>query len=147
MAEENLKWPGDQCPPDCAYTMRFSTAGDGIIHRHCGYILKAGQMRGCEPGPGCTRYQGGGAATPAAMSVKAPKARVPRPAPIKRKPRLPQWDTRKGYELYRQGLSTGRIAEVMGVGLYAVQYYRQKYWNHGKLGPREETEKEEIQDG
>lgn len=45
------------CPSDCKYLMMLK-GKPGQKTTHCGYILFPGNgSRGCDPGPGCTRYE------------------------------------------------------------------------------------------
>lgn len=46
------------CPEDCKYLMWCHGKGGEKRIMHCGYILFPGNgSRGCDPGPGCTRYE------------------------------------------------------------------------------------------
>lgn len=105
-------------PPDCIYSMRLNTASEGISHRHCGYILKTGQSRGCEPGKNCARYKN---------SKEPPK---PQAMTAKEHPRL-HWDVRRGRELWRQGWTLAAIAEELGISRASVERRVAKYWKKG----------------
>lgn len=102
MAE--TKWPGDECPPDCRYSMKMSSTGHGDPHRHCGFILYEGQIRGCEPGKGCARYRAGR-----------------RPVPVK-------WDTARGRQMWLSGRSNSEIARELGVCKATVQNRKARFW-------------------
>lgn len=46
-----------KCRPGCVFSMCLRSGeigSDGV--RHCGFILKTGKSRGCDPGPACTQY-------------------------------------------------------------------------------------------
>ena len=111
---DKSKWPGDDCPPDCIYAMKLATKSQGWCHRHCGYILKAGQSRGCEPGKGCTRYDNG-------KRVAAPTRGVG-----------PSWNVALGRELWLQGTTYGAIAEKVGTSRASVERRARMYWKNGR---------------
>lgn len=111
---DNSKWPGDDCPPDCIYSMKFATTSQGWCHRHCGYILKAGQSRGCEPGKGCLRYDNGRREKPPTKGVG------------------PSWNVALGRELWLQGTTYGAIAEKVGTSRASVERRARMYWKNGR---------------
>lgn len=139
MSEE--KWPGDACPSDCAYSMAGASFGDKGRHRHCGYILIAGQSRGCDCGPGCIRYDNRRQPKPRALDVTAGAIRRRKPGEHRMKP---TWDTHEGYRMYREGMTTPQIAEVFKISPSTVRNYRQRYWNHGMIGPGEPAKNAEY---
>lgn len=106
-------------PPDCIYSMKFTTTAQGLAHRHCGYILKAGRSRGCEPGPGCLRYDNGKKATPAAEPVVRPTIGPPRWAAPAR-------------ELWEDGISKAEIARRLGITWSQVDYRCRMHWEKGE---------------
>ena len=107
-------------PPDCIYSMKFTTTAQGFAHRHCGYILKAGRSRGCEPGKGCTRYDNGKKAAPAAEPVVRPTIGPPRWAAPAR-------------ELWEDGISKAEIARRLGITWSQVDYRRRMHWEKGEV--------------
>ena len=111
---ENSKWPGDECPPDCIYAMKFTTTAQGFAHRHCGYILKVGRSRGCEPGKGCLRYDNGRQGKPPTKGVG------------------PSWNVALGRELWLQGTTYGAIAEKVGTSRASVERRARMYWKNGR---------------
>lgn len=102
---------------------------DGVDH--CGYILLANQSRGCDPGPGCTRYRRGHFRPPAPMRVRDPARRRARICDKPRKGVALSWDVAEGRRLWEEGWSNGRIAEELGVCKASVQRRKDKYWKKG----------------
>lgn len=117
---ENSKWPGDDCPPDCRYGMKISASAQGVNHRHCGYILYTGKPRGCEPGRGCSRYDNGKKAAPAAEPVVRPTIGPPRWAAPAR-------------ELWEDGISKAEIARRLGITWSQVDYRCRMHWEKGEV--------------
>lgn len=100
-----------KCPPGCKYQMAISGSGEEMT-RHCGYILIADQMRGCDPGPGCSRYTKGG---------RTHQYRV-------RQKRGYSWDERMGFRMYLDGKTDRQIADALGVRRELVGETRRKHW-------------------
>ena len=111
---EKYEWPGDECPPDCIYAMKLATTSQGWCHRHCGYILKTDQSRGCEPGKNCTRYDNGSNGGALVKSVG------------------PAWNVALGRELWQQGVPQRKIAEQLGTSTASVERRVRLYWKHGR---------------
>lgn len=114
-----------KCPPGCAYAM--------LDHgeEHCGYVLLANQMRGCDPGPGCTRYRKGHFRQPAPMRVKDPARRESRISDNPRKHAPPGWDVARGRQLWVDGWTNIRIAAELGISDASVQRRKARYWRKG----------------
>lgn len=121
-------WKPTMCRAGCAY------AGEKHkTYNECLYQAVTGHSRGCDPGKGCSCYR-----------KLRPGERKPRsideieglkPAPVvrrKRRKRKCTWDTVKGYSLYREGKTSGQIAEALGISKSAVMHRRQEQWNHGE---------------
>ena len=117
MGDIGLKWPGDECPPDCRYSMKSNSTGDGRAHRHCGYILMAGKVRGCDPGAGCVRYDNG---------------RRPRRAMAVKDRRPYAWDIARGRKLWQQGWTQGAIARELGISQASVERRVRLHWKKGE---------------
>lgn len=107
-------WPLD-CKKGCMYR-----AADG----GCSYILMAGKMRGCEPGQHCIRYK--------TRKGARKKEDITLGKPDKRKGEASQWDVKKGYELWCQGVSMYQIAKDLGISKSAVQRRKQHHWVFGR---------------
>lgn len=116
-AANKLRFPGDECPPNCVYSMRLNAKTEGISHRHCGYILKTGRSRGCEPGKGCKRYENRKQPPNQPMTVK--------------NPRQLSWDVKRGRELWQQGRTLAAIAEELGISRASVARRVAEYWKKG----------------
>lgn len=114
--QDRMRYPGDACPPDCRYSMAFSSTGDGRCHRHCGFILRTGRIRGCDCGPGCIRYDNG---------------RKPEQAGQEKSPFGLRWDVARGRRLWEQGESQGAIAREMGISRASVERRAKMYWKKG----------------
>lgn len=96
-----------ECPPDCY----FGQTLDNLPC--CGYFILTGNIRGCDPGPGCRRY---------------------RPATVKKCTRkAPKWDTEKGREMWLDKKSDGEIAKALGVTRTAVGFYRRNHWQKEEM--------------
>ena len=112
---ENNKWPGDDCPLDCIYSMVGNSTGDGTRHRHCGYILKGDNgSRGCDVGPGCIRYDNGKKKKPPTKGVG------------------PAWDVAEGRKMWLQGATYLEIAESLGTTRASVDRRVRLYWRKGR---------------
>lgn len=112
---DKSKWPGDECPPDCIYSMVGSSTNDEQRHRHCGYILKGDNgSRGCEIGANCIRYDNG--------KKKKPPTRGVGPA----------WDVAKGRQMWLQGATYLEIAESLGTTRASVDRRARLYWKNGR---------------
>lgn len=100
-----------KCPEDCVYRQVVSTEVP-----MCGYLFKTGQMRGCDPGPGCRRYVG--------LNEDLKHA----------KHRKTTWDTVKGKQMWEEGCSDSQIAKALGVKRNTVSTYRKRCWGEKKNG-------------
>lgn len=93
-----------KCPEDCA----FRVVINGGYFPMCGYMSYTGELRGCDPGPGCKRY------------IKW-RTRY-------KKGKSPTWDVDKGKKLWQEGYSDSQIGKQLGVSRGAVAGYRQRNW-------------------
>ena len=117
---DNSKWPGDDCPPDCRYSMKTSASAKGVSHRHCGYILYTSKPRGCEPGRGCSRYDNGKKAV-----QNMPPAGKPTIGP-------PRWAA-PARELWEEGHTKAEIARRLGITWSQVDYRCKMHWQRGEV--------------
>ena len=98
---------------------------------HCGYVLLAHQLRGCDPGPGCIRYRKGHFRAPTPMRVKDPARRQKRLSDKPRKNVSQSWDVARGRELWLEGRTNREIAEAVGISASSVQRRKVRYWKKG----------------
>ena len=105
-----------KCPPDCAHAMRMRDGVGGELVYHCGYILRAGESRGCDPGPGCNKYRPKKGKKPASIRVS------------KRKGPRSQWDMEKGRQMWKDGKTDQEIADALGVHRETVGKTRRRKW-------------------
>lgn len=91
-----------KCPDDCLYWQKIS--GDMPM---CGYFLITGELRGCEPGPGCKRY----------VQLKN-----------RTRHRGITWDVARGYEMWLKGSSDAEIAKAIHTKPENVKAYRLRVW-------------------
>ena len=97
-----------KCRPGCVFSMclRSGDVGSGGT-RHCGFILKTGQSRGCDPGPDCNQY-------------------VRRISP--RTGRKFTWDESRGRELWLEGRTDQEIADALDVKRKVIGETRRRKW-------------------
>lgn len=98
-----------KCPDDCLYLQMFESK-----RCMCGYFLITGELRGCDPGPGCKRYVGLNADEKAA------------------KHRRVKWDVVTGKKLWEAGWKDSMIAKVMRVKPDTIKAYRLRVWEAEK---------------
>lgn len=99
-----------KCPKDCVYRM---IVVDGTYM--CGFILVEDELRGCDPGPGCTRYRTG---------TKAKTTFTIKPRGVRA-----TWDTDAGYRMYLEGKTDRQIADALGMGsARKISEYRKRQW-------------------
>ena len=118
--EKVKPWKPAKCPKDCIYRGR-EYHGE---YAGCNYLGMTGELRGCDPGEGCSRYR-----------PRHGKRQRAEKTPIVLKgskgPR-PGWDTKKGRELWQQGRSVYEIAQELGISKSAVQDRKKRYWEKGQ---------------
>ena len=101
-----------KCPDNCVYLMTVN--GEEPM---CGFLLQTDTMRGCDPGPGCTRYVG--------------KIKKRRGCKSKRL----TWDADRGRQLWEQGYTDTRIAKEVGTSTGNITSYRRRKWGARNKGP------------
>lgn len=94
-----------KCPVDCWYRQTIS---GGVPL--CGYVLVEGELRGCDPGPGCKRYVGKN------KNLEQTKHR------------RVTWDVDGGKKLWQAGWKDNLIAKALGIRREAVRSYRVRVW-------------------
>lgn len=120
-----------KCPPGCVYSMVAGGATDGVCSQHCGFILYTGQLRGCDPGPGCTRYRTGRrcGSIPGVQAVVA-EGNVIRPDGTIRRAggRKFTWDEQAGKRMWLEGKTDRQIADALGIRRDTVGDCRRRKW-------------------
>ena len=104
-----------KCPPGCKYAMIAKHNKDGSVDEHCGYVIYMDQLRGCDPGPDCIRYEPGARI---ADSRFRPKQRGPKCG----------WDERKGFAMWQSGKTDREIADELGISRKLVSATRRRRW-------------------
>ncbi len=109
-----------KCRPGCRYAMAMTSRAEGTELRGCGYLLQTGKMRGCDPGPECSRYQrgqrrqrGSGAGLRNYGQKQGPKFK---------------WDAEAGRRMWLEGKTDREIADALGTRRDNVGFVRRKYW-------------------
>ncbi len=92
-----------KCREDCVYQV---VCGDGV--KMCTYIFQKHEMRGCDPGPGCTRY-----AKQKKKNCGHKKA---------------TWDVAEGKRMWERGCTDRQIGEALGAKPETVRGYRRRVW-------------------
>ena len=108
-----------KCPEDCA----FRIVVNGGHLPMCGYLGYTGELRGCDPGPGCKRYL---------------KWRT------QRRGKAATWDVETGRKMWTEGYCDSHIAKKLGVSRETVAEYRRRNW--GAVNP-ERQKKGVAEDG
>ena len=103
-----------ECPEDCAFRRTIN----GWLPM-CGYLHTTGEIRGCDPGPGCTRY-----------SIIRPQIHTQ----DKHKGKDPTWDVATGRKMWSEGYTDAQIGKMLGVSRQTVAAYRTRKW--GELNPQ-----------
>lgn len=102
-----------KCPPGCRYSMCSHAFGKETV-KHCGYILHTGERRGCDPGPGCTRYRRGGRLGNCThIRLGGPKF---------------AWDEPAGKRMWLEGKTDRQIADALGTRRDNVGRVRRLKW-------------------
>ena len=104
------------CPDDCVY--RATVNGQ---LPSCNYVFVKGELRGCDPGPGCKRY------------LSKHGHREPR------KGKAPTWDVETGKKMYDAGYTDNEIGKALGVKRETVREYGRRNWGP----PNRERQKRE----
>ena len=94
-----------KCPDDCVY--RTSINGNLSM---CGYLHITGELRGCDPGPGCKRYAGRKNHHDIYRTKK------------------PTWDVETGRKMWAGGYTDAQIGMKLGVSRDTVAGYRARNW-------------------
>lgn len=100
------------CPPGCVYAMKLHNGPGGEKVLHCGYVLYMDRVRGCDPGPGCIRYQRGKKHGPVGLRT-GPKY---------------TWDEPRGKKMWLEGKSDREIADALGVKRDTIGDTRRRKW-------------------
>jgi hypothetical protein len=74
----------------------------------CGYLGYTGELRGCDPGPGCKRY----------LKWRNHHNRG----------KAPTWDVETGRKMWSEGYSDSYIGKKLGVSRETVAEYRRRNW-------------------
>lgn len=93
------------CPEDCVYL----TSINGNLPM-CGYLHITGELRGCDPGPGCKRYAG--------KPNRHDRFRTKKPT----------WDVETGRKMWAGGYTDAQIGKKLGVSRDTVARYRERNW-------------------
>lgn len=106
----------EECPADCKYLMTLNH-GQGKETTHCGYLCLTDELRGCEPGMECKRYEPG---------ERLSKS-VGRTVKTNRGPKF-TWDERAGFRMWLEGATDREIADELGVSRDLVGDTRRRKW-------------------
>lgn len=105
-----------KCPKGCIWAMLMGNGPKGETIQHCGYILHPGNgARGCEPGPGCKRYQAGKKPGKTTIRVKKGGSRF-------------RWDEPRGKKMWKDGKTDREIADALGVDRETIGKTRRRKW-------------------